>query len=177
MIHKERGKDMKCFYHEERNAVATCKECGKALCKECASKHSPVYCDECFSRLTAESKNRKEQQKQANILESKKELTNILIKGAISAIIFGVLIFGFQHNAPNFTIGKFIGSMFFAFCFPFGWKALSRVPIFYGRTEETMMRAMVYNILRYAAAVLVGIPAFVAIFVPAIIKLSNASKQ
>ncbi len=27
---------MRCFYHEEKKAVGTCKSCGKGLCRECA---------------------------------------------------------------------------------------------------------------------------------------------
>lgn len=27
---------MKCFTHEERDAVGTCKSCGKGLCRDCA---------------------------------------------------------------------------------------------------------------------------------------------
>ena len=27
---------MKCFNHEERDAVGTCKSCGKGICRECA---------------------------------------------------------------------------------------------------------------------------------------------
>ena len=27
---------MRCFYHEDREAIGTCKSCGKGLCRECA---------------------------------------------------------------------------------------------------------------------------------------------
>ncbi|MBP7275989.1 MAG: hypothetical protein KBA51_07280, partial [Kiritimatiellae bacterium] len=27
---------MKCFNHEDRDAVGTCKSCGKGVCRECA---------------------------------------------------------------------------------------------------------------------------------------------
>jgi hypothetical protein len=27
---------MRCFYHDDREAVGTCKSCGKGLCRECA---------------------------------------------------------------------------------------------------------------------------------------------
>jgi hypothetical protein len=27
---------MRCFYHEDKEAVGTCKSCGKGLCRECA---------------------------------------------------------------------------------------------------------------------------------------------
>jgi hypothetical protein len=28
---------MRCFYHEDKEAVGTCKSCGKGLCRECAA--------------------------------------------------------------------------------------------------------------------------------------------
>ena len=42
---------MRCFNHEDREAVASCQKCGKGLCKECASKYTPCLCDECFARI------------------------------------------------------------------------------------------------------------------------------
>ena len=55
---------MKCFNHEDRDAVATCQKCGKGLCKECAAKHTPCMCDDCAARLVQtrqqQAKNREE---------------------------------------------------------------------------------------------------------------------
>ena len=42
---------MKCFNHEDRDAVATCQHCGKALCKACASRYTPCLCEECARLL------------------------------------------------------------------------------------------------------------------------------
>lgn len=42
---------MKCFNHVEREAVATCQNCGKGLCKECAAKHRPCLCDDCYDAI------------------------------------------------------------------------------------------------------------------------------
>lgn len=39
---------MKCYYHDNREAVATCK-CGKCLCRECADAHTPIMCSSCWS--------------------------------------------------------------------------------------------------------------------------------
>lgn len=47
---------MKCYNHQERDAVATCSECGVGLCKECADKHSPILCDKCFEKACQEIK-------------------------------------------------------------------------------------------------------------------------
>lgn len=38
---------MNCYYHPSRPAVAQCPDCGKGLCRECASKYEKPICPEC----------------------------------------------------------------------------------------------------------------------------------
>lgn len=38
---------MNCFYHPDRPAVAQCPDCGKGLCRECASKFEKPICTAC----------------------------------------------------------------------------------------------------------------------------------
>ena len=38
---------MKCYHHPDRDAVAVCTECGRGLCKECASFYAKPFCPEC----------------------------------------------------------------------------------------------------------------------------------
>lgn len=38
---------MKCHIHNDRDAVATCKSCGKGLCSECTSEFQPPACRPC----------------------------------------------------------------------------------------------------------------------------------
>lgn len=38
---------MNCYYHPHRRAVAQCPDCGKGLCRECASKYAKPICTEC----------------------------------------------------------------------------------------------------------------------------------
>lgn len=41
---------MKCYYHSNNDAVATCStSCGKHLCQECASMFKPTICRDCFA--------------------------------------------------------------------------------------------------------------------------------
>ena len=40
---------MKCFEHYNRDAVATCVDCGKALCPACAGKFTIPLCNQCAS--------------------------------------------------------------------------------------------------------------------------------
>lgn len=37
---------MKCYLHNEVDAVASC-SCGKALCRECAAKYDRPVCQQC----------------------------------------------------------------------------------------------------------------------------------
>ncbi|MDR0313991.1 MAG: hypothetical protein LBI14_10380 [Treponema sp.] len=46
---------MNCFYHPEEESVASCVDCGKALCRACAAKYKVAICDECnLKRNTAD---------------------------------------------------------------------------------------------------------------------------
>lgn len=43
----------KCFYHPEVDAVAYCRNCGKALCTECCRDvRGVVYCEDCLAVMT-----------------------------------------------------------------------------------------------------------------------------
>jgi len=39
---------MKCYKHENIDAVATCRDCGRGLCSQCANKYFIPLCDYCF---------------------------------------------------------------------------------------------------------------------------------
>lgn len=42
---------MNCYYHPSRPAVATCPQCGKGLCEDCAQKNYQGYCDDCAEEM------------------------------------------------------------------------------------------------------------------------------
>jgi hypothetical protein len=48
---------MNCFYHPDREIVATCVDCGKGLCKECASHYEAPICDDCNLKRVQGEKN------------------------------------------------------------------------------------------------------------------------
>lgn len=42
---------MKCYYHPEVDATATCADCGKAICQDCAvDMGGKLHCRECLAR-------------------------------------------------------------------------------------------------------------------------------
>ena len=73
---------MKCYYHPNREIVATCTECGKGLCKECASKWEPTLCDDCAKSRISDKK-----------IALKKSIglsIAVLVAGAIIGIIMAI---------------------------------------------------------------------------------------
>ena len=41
---------MNCFYHPNTSAVATCRDCGKAICRDCTTemKDGSLLCPSCL---------------------------------------------------------------------------------------------------------------------------------
>ncbi len=44
---------MNCFYHPNTSAVATCRDCGKAICRDCTTemKDGSLLCPSCLESL------------------------------------------------------------------------------------------------------------------------------
>lgn len=50
---------MKCFNHEDKDAVGICVSCKKGLCRDCAIEYDgKLYCKDCFN-AAQQRKNRK----------------------------------------------------------------------------------------------------------------------
>lgn len=45
---------MKCYNHNEMDAVAACLDCGKGLCMSCADAYEKPYCERCATQINAE---------------------------------------------------------------------------------------------------------------------------
>lgn len=148
---------MKCFYHEDREAVGTCQECGKSLCKECASKYTPVTCEDCHVAIVARARNEREKAKQDALIDSKSEIIKAIVIGIISSAIF----VGFTYFvAQERDVKTLLYWAFWGLGFPWGWSLISRIiPTFYGSSDNIML-ALILNVLKFAVALLIGIPAF-----------------
>jgi hypothetical protein len=104
---------MNCYNHPEEVSVATCIDCGKGLCKNCAGLYQVPICNEC------------------NLKRTKSEKTNIL-KIYIPSIIMFFIGFFFcfslmSSNNANTSVKIFtslVGGYIFAGV-PWGWKAIS----------------------------------------------------
>lgn len=96
---------MKCYYHQDRDAVAQCYVgCGKSLCRECSDKYkniNHIICSDCYSEIQqklndalAEERRNKEQK----VKNHEQYLVNLhasrikLLKNYITRCVFGFIL-------------------------------------------------------------------------------------
>lgn len=107
---------MNCYYHSNRESSAQCTDCGKYLCKTCASHFEIPLCYDC-------AKKRNENLKKTAF----KNLTAL-----IAAVVIGTIIGIWQYTqssytgiASNIIAGWIIGLALAGI--PVGWKALDKI--------------------------------------------------
>lgn len=116
---------MNCYFHPNEPAVATCKECGKGLCRACAGKYDPPLCDACFEKLIQRHENKVRRQKEEAIEELREDRQSDVKYLLISAITFVVgLVAGWVASGQLYT-GIGIGLL--TVVIPAGWSALNRI--------------------------------------------------
>lgn len=157
---------MKCFNHEDRDAVATCQRCGKALCKECASKYTPCLCDTCFTAIQAE----KQQQAQTAEDQRRQKYKDALIdtrseffKTCLWGVVWGAVVVLICNQGSSGLTGSdnvlYFGWFFFV---PFGWKLLtylqSLFPVF---ILGTPFFWLCWFVVKLIICMFIGIPAFI----------------
>ena len=94
---------MKCYKHNNKDAVSACNECSKALCPECTSKYHTPLCDDCILDMVTDNR-------------------NLVIKNIVVMITCFLLGYIIQPNVSD----KVIFGLFFA-GIPWGWSALTRI--------------------------------------------------
>lgn len=150
---------MKCYYHPEEEAVATCQHCGKSLCKDCASKYTPCLCDECYGILR--------KREAADMRAARKPF---LITLAIAIVLFLIVL----------PIAKDAGDMilaYLAFFIPFGWKYANLLGLtwFFNFNPSGIILMIFVYLFRALVAVVLGIPCFIVALVK-FIKLTIAAR-
>ena len=108
---------MKCYNHNEIDAVATCSRCGKSLCKECADKYRPILCDDCYQEILQEN----EQAKNDALIDTESEWIKSLIFGVISALVF------YNLAADGSDIGTAIFAALWGFTWPWGFAVVKYI--------------------------------------------------
>ena len=190
---------MKCYYHDNREAVATCK-CGKCLCRECADAHTPIMCSSCWSayqkalRKEVEAnrvliKNNEENAKIRHIGYIKedswaiKKCLLLALALLIAFVLFRYFTVGFAEvetshgtfsKIMNGTLVNLVFGSFF-FMIPFGWHVLNNF-----LDPDTLLGFVITLPIRLIASCLVGYIAFPYYMVKLLInriKISKARKQ
>lgn len=147
---------MKCYYHEDREAVGTCQTCGKSLCRECASRYTPLTCEDCHREIVARSINEREKQHQMDLATTKFDLIKTLGIGCL----FGIAYVAFLIYTKETDVTTYILGFIFGVGFPFGWNATKAIPIFTSNGEmSNFFTALIFNLIKIVIAFLVGIPA------------------
>jgi hypothetical protein len=100
---------MRCFYHEDREAVGSCTSCGKGLCRECAVDLTKGLacrgrCEQDVSSVIALiDRNIKIAPRTSQILEtSRKVRSNTAILNLVMGVLF--IIWGFTNDRLSFII-------------------------------------------------------------------------
>ena len=118
---------MKCFYHTDREAIATCQHCGKALCRECAAKYNPCLCDECKSILDAADR-QAESDKRQKYLDALVDTRSEFIHACIAGVVVGLVFYSMFAGGAD--AGSRVTYFVLGFFVPFGWKLLTYLQSF-----------------------------------------------
>lgn len=136
---------MRCYYHPDREIVATCTECGKGLCKECASKWDPILCEDCARERIADKRVALRRSISAGIV-----ITAIgLVVGIVGAISEGNLGYVLSGIAYGYMLGGI----------PNGWKVLNKIqPNMF--LFLPLIGWVIYFLIKFSLAYFVGLVAF-----------------
>lgn len=112
---------MKCFYHENKDAVGQCKNCGKGLCKECITKYQNI-CQDCYFDYKAQSIDEGHENIYVALTEYRKNIIGTLIKGGIFGVIFEIFLIAFCQV----PLSEFFALLLFFFI-PVGYITISKI--------------------------------------------------
>lgn len=154
---------MKCFYHEDREAVATCQHCGKALCRACASLYTPCLCVDCAQLLRdqqAEQARAAEEDHRRKYLDAlvdtRAEFLRTCVYGAVTALVLGQTLFQSSAAGPE----RMLYAVWFFFI-PFGWKLITYLQSFLPLTIfGTLWFWIFWALAKGIISIFIGIPAF-----------------
>lgn len=110
---------MNCFYHIMVPAVAQCRNCGKFLCRECATRYSDMICEDCAYAMR--------DQEHRRIVRRNLWTIGTFITVALFAASALYETGTFQYFW-QIVIGALEAGFFFA-GIPFGWHALRNIRV------------------------------------------------
>ena len=149
---------MKCFFHNERDAVATCQSCGKALCKPCAEKYNPCMCDECVSlRNISITEKKKAMQKNA-LIDTTSEFIVAILKGLTASYLITLLFNAISSSKTNTVPISMSVMLFFV---PFGWALITYMEQWFPGVWMSGAALIIYIWLKLSFSMILGIPCFI----------------
>lgn len=99
---------MKCYYHNDRDAVAQCCECGRGLCKECTDRFDKPLCEKCGNAIITKKQeeikraiNRQIEADRDNRIRSKEDAKKWLTVCFISMFVFGFLYYSLAREVST----------------------------------------------------------------------------
>lgn len=160
---------MRCYYHADREAVAVCSHCGKALCRDCADMFHPCMCVQCFNyeqdkllmaQKAEQDRVAAEQQEQRNA-----ELGAFVIHAAVGALIaLFVLVYLRRSLESSGGVWLVLLMALFGFCAPFGWGTITH---FVSTRDDGGSSFIVFGIasilllwLKAMFSFIIGVPCF-----------------
>ena len=143
---------MRCAYHTNEEAVATCNVCGKGLCQECANKITPPQCIGCFENNLKAEKSR-------------------IIRSLVIAGVISVLLFFFGGSDQTNGLGHILLA-----CLPFGWVALNKITpnIF---LFMPIIGWLIYFLLKFVLAMVVGMVALPYSIIKTVVQVKKINEQ
>lgn len=154
---------MKCYYHPDRDAVASCQNCGKNLCKECADKYHPCLCDDCYKIL---------RQKEIDDLKAarKQLVKTFVISCALALVCAMITTSSGSENFPWFFT-------FIAFFAPWGWNYgnLLGLTWFFNINPAGCIFMVLVYLFRAIVSAIIGVFCFIAAIIK-YVKIKNAEK-
>jgi hypothetical protein len=166
---------MNCYNHPEEIAVTKCIDCGKGLCKACATTYKNPICSECNMVR----------------VQNEKLVFFMFIIPSILMFILGVVYTFYTASGNNWTvIDKILGSLAYGYCFagiPWGWKLLSYFwdwKRFWGENTirwwfglPKFMVFPMHILLKLCASVFVGLVALPIVIIIKVVGFVKAKKK
>jgi hypothetical protein len=117
---------MNCFYHPATTIVATCQDCKKGLCVECASKFQIPICSQC-------NENRKE----IEIKSIRKDIRHVVLISAILLFLENMFVFRHIYEASHSSSSDYrlfllyalliVVNVYYLMGLVVGWKTLNKM--------------------------------------------------
>ena len=117
---------MNCFYHPEVSIVATCQDCGKGLCVDCASRYTIPICKQCNSN-----------RKSIDLKLIRKDFIHVFVIGALITFFIHYFYFNFIIESKTeltsnpkifcFYILVIVVNYYYSIGIIVGWKTLTRL--------------------------------------------------